>query len=112
MAFTRWVRSVSQRQLMTAAKTKVAKRSGLQSRPPEGKDVFWQKVYAPVYYRLPMAFRDKVVAAMPGSHRKTWHTPAQVSGPAASLRGPWPDTITSTVRAGANASPSQQSHTS
>jgi hypothetical protein len=105
MAFTRWVRSVSQRQLMTAAKTKVAKRSGLQSRPPEGKDVFWQKVYAPVYYSLPISLRDKVVASMPGSHRKTWHTPAQVSGPAASLRGPWPDTITSAERVGANASP-------
>lgn len=89
MAFTRWVRSVSQRQLMVAAKTKVARRSGLRARPPEGKDLFWQKVYSPVYHALPIVVREKVVAAMPGSHRRTWHTPAQVSGPAASLLGPW-----------------------
>lgn len=111
MAFTRWVRSVSQRELMTAAKTKVARRSGLQARSPEGTDVFWQKVYVPVYYRLPIALRDKVVATMPGSHRRTWHTPAQVSGPAASLLGPWPDILTSAERAGATTSPSHHSPT-
>jgi hypothetical protein len=49
---------------------------------------------------------------MPGSHRKTWHTPAQVSGPAASLRGPWPDTLTSVERAGANTSPTHRKQTS
>jgi hypothetical protein len=89
MAFTRWVRSVSQQQLMVAAQTAMAARAGLATRPPKGQDTFWQKVYAPVFHRLPHRLRDKVVAAMPGSHRRTWHTPAQVSGPAASLFGPW-----------------------
>lgn len=74
---------------MVAAQTKVAKRSGLTARRPEGKDIFWQKVYAPVYYRLPMSLRNKVVAAMPGSHRQTWHDPAQAAGPAASVTRSW-----------------------
>lgn len=99
MAFTRWVRSVSQRELMVAAKTKVGQRSGRRTRPPEGKELFWQKVYAPAYHQLPIALREKVVASMPGSHRKTWHAPAQVSGPAASLLGPWPKATAADERA-------------
>jgi hypothetical protein len=90
MTFTRWVRKVSQEQLLASAKTKVATSRGLPSRRPHGKDVFWQKVYAPVFYRLPIPLRDKVVAIMPGSHRQTWHQPAQVSGPAESIRRQWP----------------------
>ncbi len=89
MAFTRWVRAVSEKQLMTAAQTKVAKRYGLAPPPrAKGGDVFWQKVYAPVFYTLPVRLRDKVAASMPGSHRRTWHRPAQASGPAASLVRP------------------------
>jgi len=45
-------------------------------------------VYAPVFYTLPVRLRDRVAAAMPGSHRRTWHRPAQASGPAASLVRP------------------------
>jgi hypothetical protein len=86
MAFTRWVRAVSEKQLMTAAQTKVAKRYGLEPPPrPSGGDLFWQRVYAPVFYALPVGLRDRVAATMPGSHRRTWHPAAQASGPAASL---------------------------
>jgi len=86
MAFARWVRKVSEQQLMTAAQTEIARRYGLPAPPhPTGVDVVWQKVYAPVFHALPGRLRDKVAASMPGSHRRTWHQPAQASGPAASL---------------------------
>ena len=86
MAFTRWVRAVSEKQLMTAAQTKIAQRYGLEPAPrSSGADQFWQRVYAPAFYALPVGLRDRVAASMPGSHRRTWHRPAQASGPAASL---------------------------
>ena len=90
MAFSRWVRKVSEQQLMTAAQTKVARRYGLAPPPhPTGVDVFWQKVYAPVFHALPGRLRANVAATMPGSHRRTWHQPAQASGAAASLLQEW-----------------------
>ncbi len=80
MALTRWVRSVSEQQLLTAAQSVVAKRYGVVPPPrPTGADVFWQKVYAPVYHRLPWKVRARVMAAMPGSHRQKW-TPRPPSG--------------------------------
>lgn len=83
MAFTRWVRSMSEKQLLTAAQAVVAKRYGVAPPPrPAGTDVFWQKVYAPVYHRLPWKFRAKVMALMPGSHRKKWTRRAPTGGPA------------------------------
>ena len=43
MAFTRWVRSVSEKQLLTAAHTDMAKRYGVAPPPrPVGIDIFWQ----------------------------------------------------------------------
>ena len=83
MAFTRWVRRVSEEQLLTAAQKVVAQRYGVAPPPrPAGADIFWQKVYAPVFYALPYALRAKVANTMPGSHRQTWHTPEQAKGPA------------------------------
>lgn len=106
MAFTRWVRSASQKELLTAARTQMAASSGRPVRKPHGKEVFWQKVYAPVYHRLPRALRNKVIEAMPGSHRRTWHHPAQVSGPAVSATKAWqldPERLAATVRAASEA---------
>ena len=83
MSFTRWVRARSEQQLLLVAQRTVALRHGTPPPPaPKGLDVFWQKVYAPVFYRLPYALRAKVAGAMPGSHRQTWHTPEQAKGPA------------------------------
>jgi len=80
MAFTRWVRSVSEKQLLTAAHTDMAKRYGVAPPPrPAGIDIFWQKVYAPIYHRLPWTFRAKMMTLMPGSHRQQW-TPRPPSG--------------------------------
>ncbi len=85
IGFTRWVRKVSQQQLLVNSQTEMAHKHGLPARRPAGAEIFWQRVYSPVFYRLPIGLRDKVVAAMPGSHRRTWHQPEQASGPAASL---------------------------
>jgi hypothetical protein len=83
MGFTRQVRAISEKHLMTAAEKEVALRYGKQPPPPpRGSAVFWQKVYVPIYQRLPWKLRAKVMARMPGSHRKTWHQPDQVRGPA------------------------------
>jgi len=82
-SFTRWVRSVSEEQLVIAAQAKMAARYGVTPPPaPHGVDLFWQRVYAPLFYRLPYALRAKVAGAMPGSHRQTWHQPEQAKGPA------------------------------
>lgn len=81
--FTRWLRARSEEQLLVAAQRSVARAYGLQAPPPpRGIDVFWQRVYAPLFYRLPYPVRALVANRLPGSHRKTWHTPAQASGPA------------------------------
>jgi hypothetical protein len=83
MAVTRWVRSVSEKQLMTAAQTVVARRYGVTPPPrPTGADIFWQRVYAPLYYRLPWRYRAKVMRLMPGSHRRKWTRQPPPRGPA------------------------------
>lgn len=82
-SFARWVRAVSEQQLLLVAQRDVARRYGVTPPPPpRGVDVLWQKVYAPVFYRLPYPLRARVANAMPGSHRQTWHTPEQAKGPA------------------------------
>ena len=82
-SFTRRLREVSERQLMSAAQRDVAGRYGTTPPPPpRGGERFWQQVYVPVYHRLPWKLRSTVMRAMPGSHRRTWHAPEQGSGPA------------------------------
>jgi hypothetical protein len=83
MAFTRWVRRVSEEQLLTAAQRVVAQRYGVAPPPrPARLDIFWQKVYAPIYHRLPWKLRTRVMMRMPGSHRQTWTRRTPPAGPA------------------------------
>ncbi len=82
-SFPRWVRAVSEQQLLLAAQREVAQRYGTPAPPPlRGADAFWQRVYAPLFHRLPYPLRARIAGLMPGSHRRTWHTPQQVQGPA------------------------------
>ena len=81
-SFTRWVRSTSEHHLLVVAQAKMARAHGLEAPTPHGVDIFWQRVYAPLFYRLPLSWRTKVADAMPGSHRQTWHQPPQAGGPA------------------------------
>jgi hypothetical protein len=83
VSFARRLRKVSERQLMVAAQRDVCGRYGTAPPPPpRGVDRFWQRVYVPVYHRLPWKLRATVMRAMPGSHRRTWHQPDEGSGPA------------------------------
>jgi len=80
MGITRWVRAVSEEALMVAAQTDIAKRYGVSPPPPPaGLDLLWQKVYVPVYRRLPWSVRVQVMQRMPGSHQQRW-TPRPPSG--------------------------------
>jgi hypothetical protein len=83
MSFPRWLRAVSEEQLLIAAQRQIASRYGVPAPPPSrGINVFWQRVYAPLFYKLPYRLRARVADLMPGSHRRTWHRPRQVQGPA------------------------------
>jgi hypothetical protein len=83
VGLTRLVRSMSEKQLMAAAQREVALRYGAPLPPrPRGLDVFWQRIYVPVYHALPWTLRAKVMTRMPGSHREVWHPPPQARGPA------------------------------
>ena len=79
----RWVRAVSEEQLLIAAQRQVARRYGTpEPPPPRGLDRFWQQVYAPLFHRLPYPLRARIANLLPGSHRQTWHRTPQVQGPA------------------------------
>jgi hypothetical protein len=83
MSFPRWLREVSEHQLMLAAQRELAQRYGAPPpEPPRGVDRFWQQVYVPTYHKLPWRVRATVMRAMPGSHRRTWHASEEAQGPA------------------------------
>jgi len=83
VAFTKWVREVSEAQLMAAAQRTVGQRYGVPPAPlPRGLDIFWQRVYVPVYRRLPWSVRARVMRRMPGSHRQRWTPRPPPGGPA------------------------------
>jgi hypothetical protein len=78
-----WVRATSERHLMVVAQRRVALRYGTPPPPAaRGVEIFWQKVYAPLFYTLPYPLRTRFAGLMPGSHRRTWHKPEEASGPA------------------------------
>lgn len=83
--FFGWLRSNSEHYLLVAAHRKLAARNGWPApRPPKGlKEIFWLRVFAPVYALLPWALRSRIMRAMPGSHRRTWAPPPRGLGPAA-----------------------------
>ncbi len=81
--FSRWLRSTSERYLKQAAFEQVAARYGGRTPPkPRGMEVFWVRVYAPAFHRLPPGLRDAVIRRLPGSHRQKWTYPARPQGPA------------------------------
>lgn len=79
-----WLRTNSEHYLTIDAHERLARRYGATSpRPPRGlKDIFWLRVFTPVYRALPWPLRHRLMTAMPGSHRKTWAPPPRSRGPA------------------------------
>ena len=72
--FPRWLRYNAEHYLLVVAQELVGQRYGAPPpRPPAGvKDLFWRRVFAPVYARVPWSVRSRAVRAMPGSHRQQW----------------------------------------
>ncbi|MEP6817367.1 MAG: hypothetical protein ABI873_17640 [Marmoricola sp.] len=83
MSVSRWVRQTSEHYLMIDAMEKVGRRLGANTpERPRGAELFWRRVYVPVFHALPARVRDGVVARMPGSHRKEWRKQPPLKGPA------------------------------
>jgi len=75
MSFFQWLRSNAEESLVQAAQTELYRkyRGPKESRQPEGEDVFWQRVFVPIYRRMPWGLRRRIMQTMPGSHRG-WST--------------------------------------
>jgi hypothetical protein len=84
VSFSGWLRENAEHYLMTSAQDRVAAASGYnRPRPPRGlAQVFWLRVFAPVYRSLPWKLRQRVMITMPGSHRKAWAWEPTRRGPA------------------------------
>jgi hypothetical protein len=80
-SFWSWLRDNSQAVLLRDAQRKVAQSHGLTV-PPQESPLFWRLVFVPAYRLLPWALRRHVMAAMPGSHRRSWPKQSQLTGPA------------------------------
>lgn len=81
--FFAWVRRTSEHYLMIDAQDKVAKRLGVtRPRSPRGVEVFWRRVYVPIFHLLPERVRNAMIARMPGSHRHRWPVEPELRGPA------------------------------
>lgn len=78
-----WLRGNSERYLLEAAQEKMAERYLDRAGPVGGfglEAIFWRRLFVPVYRRIPWPIRQKVIQAMPGSHKQTWHGRSPPSG--------------------------------
>jgi hypothetical protein len=84
MPFSRWLRSNSEHFLLLEAQARAAHRHGRQgpAAPRRTRELFWRKVFVPVYRRLPWSTRRAAIAMMPGSHRQQWSPPPSRHNPA------------------------------
>jgi len=90
MLFFRWLRSNSEHYLLIAAQERVARQLGTRGpRPPQGlRELFWLRVFAPIYRVMPWPMRHRIMLTMPGSHRRHWAPPPTSHGPA--VQPPFP----------------------
>ncbi|MFF5207274.1 hypothetical protein [Streptosporangium sp. NPDC000396] len=78
---TRWVRENAQHYLLRDAQARVARAHG-RTPPPIRGSVFWRRIFVPIYRLTPWPVRCRLMAVMPGSHRKHWSKPTTPVGPA------------------------------
>lgn len=73
-SFTRWLRSNSEHYLLVDAQERMAAKYGrARPTPPQGaRELFWRRLFTPVYRRLPWKMRWSLIQRMPGSHRRSW----------------------------------------
>jgi hypothetical protein len=58
---------------MVAAQQKVAAKYQVPlPLRPRGVEVFWLRVYVPLYRAVPWPVRSAIMRRLPGSHRMTW----------------------------------------
>jgi hypothetical protein len=84
LSFSQWLRRNSEHYLLIAAQERIAQQQGAREpRSPRGlRELFWLRIFAPVYSRLPWSLRHRVMLALPGSHRRQWAPPPQPRGSA------------------------------
>ncbi len=84
MSLHQWLRRNSEHYLMIAAHEQMARQHAARaSRPPRGlKELFWLRLFAPLYRALPWPLRQWIMRSMPGSHRQRWAPPPRPQGPA------------------------------
>jgi hypothetical protein len=81
-SFSQWVRRTSEHHLMIDAQDRIGQKLGARRpAPPRGAEVFWRRVYVPVFHHLPKSVRDAAIARMPGSHRERWPAEPPLRGP-------------------------------
>jgi hypothetical protein len=94
MSFSRWLRHNAEHYLMIAAQDRVARHHGARRpKSPRGmRELFWLRVFAPIYRALPWGLRHKIMLSMPGSHRQHWAAPpARASAESSPLRAHQPN---------------------
>lgn len=73
MSFSRWLRATSEHHLMVAAQEKIAAKYHVPPPPPpRGTEVFWRRVYVPLYRAVPWPVRSSIIRRLPGSHHMAW----------------------------------------
>jgi hypothetical protein len=84
MSFSRWLRSNSEAYLLLDAQRRMAEKYGRPGPPPPHgtKEMFWRRMFVPVYRRVPWRFRRFTIGLMPGSHRQQWSPPPVRHDPA------------------------------
>ena len=82
--FSAWLRTNAEHYLLVDAHRRLSARYGTTApRAPHGaKEIFWMRIFAPLYALLPWGLRHRIMRSMPGSHRKTWAPPPAPRGPA------------------------------
>lgn len=65
-----WLRANAERYLLADAQEQMARRYLGRDGPAGAKSLFWRRLFVPVHKRLPWSWRQTVMKAMPGSHRK------------------------------------------
>lgn len=74
-SFGEWLRDNSERYLLEAAQEDMARRYLNRGAPVGSRGIealFWRRVFVPIYRRIPWTIRQRVIQAMPGSHRRRW----------------------------------------
>lgn len=85
MGLNQWLRRNSERHLLESAQEKLAQRYLARSGPVHRggvTDLFWRRLFVPVYRLLPWRLRRAVIVALPGSHRRRWQQRSPPQGPA------------------------------